>query len=453
MGIWPRWNRRAGSGEPPTLRAALLPFVLAGLLTFALLAVIGAVLQRNVVEDDAISDAKARTQLLAYSAVEPQLTTALLRGDEAAVEKFGDTITRVLNENSEIVRVKLWRSDGSILYSDADQLNGLRFPLSDDKQAALDTPDPQVEIESFDGRVADLRGTENEFDATLGRVLEVYLSLRVENGDQVIFETYQRYDEIRGATGEIWRKLLPWLIGSLLLLWLIQLPMAWSLARRLQARHREREALLARTLDASAVERRRVAADLHDGPVQELAGLSYQLVAAADRPDRSEDELRQSLRDAAGNARVVMRKLRSLLVDIHPPNLHSEGLAAAVTDLAAGVRAKGIAVDVDIAQSLPVTRESEALLFRGAQEALRNVSAHSGARAARVTVAQQNGVVRLSVTDDGKGFSPAERASSQEGGHMGLTLIEELAEHAGGSVAIQSVPGSGTTFTLEVPAT
>src|SRR5437764_5592667 len=104
------------------------------------------------------------------------------------------------------------------------------------------------------------------------------------------------------------------------------------MARGLRQGQLERERLLQRAIDASNAERRRIARDLHDGVVQSLAGVSYSLAAAADRLDGEpgSGDVGLSLRQAAADTRRSMRDLRSLIVEIAPPNLHAEGLEHAV---------------------------------------------------------------------------------------------------------------------------
>ena len=147
-----------------------------------------------------------------------------------------------------------------------------------------------------------------------------------------------------------------------------------------------------------------------------------------------------------------MRRIRSLIVEIHPPNLKSAGLEAAVTDLLAPLPARGIetSLDVDGAHELP--EEVEALLYRAAGEAIRNVERHAGASRVSVRIGRDAGVARLEVADDGVGFTTEERERRRVEGHVGLSLLEELAERLGGRVDVRSAPGSGTTFVLEVPA-
>jgi signal transduction histidine kinase len=93
----------------------------------------------------------------------------------------------------------------------------------------------------------------------------------------------------------------------------------------------------------------------------------------------------------------------------------------------------------------------EALLFRGAQEALRNVQRHSGASRVDVAVGRENGAVTLRVDDDGRGFAPADREAARADGHLGLELLHDLVDHAGGRVDIASAPGGGTSVAIAVP--
>jgi len=110
----------------------------------------------------------------------------------------------------------------------------------------------------------------------------------------------------------------------------IQVPLAYGLGRRLQRGHDERERLLARAIEASDNERRRIAADLHDGIVQDLAGVAFGLAPLAARAG-SDD--RKVLDGSVQRLRQGVRELRTLLVEIHPPRLESAGLESALDDL------------------------------------------------------------------------------------------------------------------------
>jgi signal transduction histidine kinase len=255
------------------------------------------------------------------------------------------------------------------------------------------------------------------------------------------------------STGRrIWVPFAGLLLASLVLLWLVQVPLAWRLARSLQRSQQDREELLVRAVEASADERRRIAADLHDGVVQDLAGISYSLSAAADTPDeRMPPAIRSTLRDAAVGTRDSMRRIRSLLVEIHPPNLRASGLEAALADLVAPLPARGVEVTIDVAEGAALSDDTEQLFYRAAGEAIRNVERHAGARHLSVEVARRDGRARLEIVDDGVGFTQAERERSRSGGHVGLSLLEELAVRMHGTLEVRSAPGDGTSFVLEVP--
>jgi two-component system NarL family sensor kinase len=340
-----------------------------------------------------------------------------------------------------VVRVKLWARDGRILYSDEPRLLDKRYELEADKLEALRSGDTKAEV-------SDLSAPENRFERGRGSLHEVYTRLRTPTGVPILFETYQESESVGATSREIWLPFAVPLLASLLLLWLTQVPLAWRLARRLRTALEERESLLVRSLEASADERRRIAADLHDGPVQDLAGVSYSLNAAAARAPEVSDELR----NAASRTRGAVRQLRSLLVAIHPPNLRTAGLASALKDLLAPLQAAGVATDLDVPDDLRVNGDSELLLFRAASEAVRNVERHARAKHVAVRVQDGDGRVRLEVTDDGAGFVPSDVEQRRAEGHVGLSLLEQLAERAGGSLSVESSPGGGTSFRLEVPS-
>ena len=436
---------RAGGDAAPSVRGAIARFAVAGLVALTALAVAGGLVLRNLSEDEAVNDARRLATLAGRGVVEPSFTDAALAGRPAAL----DALDRVVQErvlSDDIVRVKIWAPDGRIAYSDEPRLIGRTFPLGAEEREAL-------EAGVTDAELSDLSKPENVYERDNGSLLEVYLPIRTEGGRQALFEVYRRQSAVDASGRRILWAVAPVVVGSLLLLWLIQLPLAWRTARRLRDGLREREGLLEAALESSSVERRRVAADLHDGPVQGLAGLAFSLAAAAERaPEGTDPATVQALRDGAAAAREGIRGLRAAVVEINPGRLHDAGLAAAVEDLAAGLRAQGTAVEVDVPADLAVAPASEELLYRAAAEALRNVSAHAGASAVSVRVGVADARARLTVEDDGRGFDAATRARRREEGHLGLALVEDLAAHLGGGAQVRSSSGAGTVVEVEVPA-
>src|SRR5262249_37112434 len=159
---------------------------------------------------------------------------------------------------------------------------------------------------------------ENRFERHFDKLLEVYLPIRGPNGERLLFETYERYSSIAASGRSLWLAFAPAILGTLALLWLIQLPLAWRGARQLREHQLQRERLLQRAIESSELERRRIARDLHDGAVQDLAGVSYSLTAGAQRIE--DPETAALLHEAASGTRRTIRELRSLLVDIYPPD-------------------------------------------------------------------------------------------------------------------------------------
>ncbi len=150
---------------------------------------------------------------------------------------------------------------------------------------------------------------------------------------------------------------------------------------------------------------------------------------------------------AATSTRRSIRSLRSLLVEIYPPNLRQVGLAGAVADL---VAAGPVDVDVDIRidPTIELPERTQEAVYRAIREALSNVRRHARAAHAVVQVESTSpGTVVVTITDDGAGFDPGR----VEAGHVGLRLLADLAHALGGTLTIDSAPGSGTTVAMVVP--
>jgi two-component system, NarL family, sensor kinase len=343
--------------------------MLAGLVALAALAVGGYLVLRPLGEREAVDDARRLATLAGRGVVEPALTDAALDGDTAALARLDRVVQeRVLGD--DVVRVKIWTPEGRIAYSDEPRLIGRRYSLGEDEREVLETGATEAEV-------SDLSDPENVFERDQGSLLEVYLPIRSPGGRLALFEAYRRQSAIDASGRELLTAFLPVVGGALLLLWLVQVPLAWSMARELRGRMRERQSLLETALESSSLERRRVAADLHDGPLQDLAGLAFGLAGAARAaPEDTDPATVAALREGADAAREGTRRLRAAVVDIAPGRLHDEGLEAALGDLAAPLRAAGVEVAIDAPADLAIAAPSEELLYRAAAEALRNVRVH-----------------------------------------------------------------------------
>ncbi|HEX8752295.1 MAG TPA: ATP-binding protein [Solirubrobacterales bacterium] len=437
-----RFPARQSSGDP-SVGGSVIRFALAGVAALAVVGVVTFLVLRDVGTNEALKNARAVTAIIGRGIVEPNLTPAVVRGNPVALARFDKVVEeRVLRD--PIVRVKLWTPTGRIVYSDAHWLIGRRFKLGTDEVASLRNG-------TVDSGVSDLSLPENRSERGLGKLLEVYLPVRDTAGRRYLFEAYQHFSSVASSASSIWLAFLPALIIALIVLYLLQLPIAASMARRLRRRGREREELLERAIDASSAERRRIAANLHDGVVQDLAGLSFNLAAAAERSRSGGDaEAAAELRHGAEQARRSVRGLRGLLVEIYPPSLRQAGLASALSDLVAPVAARGIETEVEVSSGLVLPADDEALIFRVAQEAVRNAVSHAQAHKLDIAVREGAEETTLSVADDGIGFEPAAAESTGEG-HFGLSMLSDLAQEAGARLTVDSSPGAGTRVRLEVP--
>lgn len=234
-------------------------------------------------------------------------------------------------------------------------------------------------------------------------------------------------------------------------------------ARRVQAyeaqqaaHQKEREALLQQAVDASEAERRRIARDLHDGVVQNLAGMAFTLTATASEMKEKDGVngnagLLELLETSAEETRAAMKDLRTLIIEIAPPTLRREGLHAALLEVLRTIEGAGTETRLELPSNMRLRQDRASLIFRVAQEVLRNVAAHAEAKHVSVALKEMNKMAVLRITDDGKGFTQEDVARRRAEGHVGTNAIVELAEEAGGTLDIHSQPGKGTRVTLKVP--
>ena len=433
----------SGSGKRRWWRGRpVLQFATAGLLVLAVLVLAICWLAERAALNEAVKDAHSRSTLLERSVIRPEMPRGLVTSQPAAIADFNRVVQRQVL-GGWLVRVKIWDASGRIVYSDDPRLIGQQF--------TLDPPEVKVlksgTFGTVTGGLSHLDQPENKFEQADRKLYEAYAFTRSPEGQPLLFEAYYRYSDLSTRSNEVLSGFLPISIGALLLFEIITLPLVWRLATRIRQGREERERLLRRAVDASDAERRRIAADLHDGVVQELAGASFALAAAA-KSLHGEPAIAASLDRVAAGVRQSMRSLRSTLVEIYPPNLHTEGLAAALGDLLAPLPGSGLSTSLEGADTLDLSREVAAIVFRVAQESVRNTQRHAQATVLTVKVSTTRETVILTVTDDGRGFDPRQGA---EQGHVGLRLLGDLAAEAGGTFQAHSASGAGTTIRLEVP--
>ncbi len=416
----------------------LVQFVVASLLLFGLTWWATGIFSERAARSEALADARGTTELLARSVAEPAMPRGLVDGDAGAIDRFDrEVLDRLLV--GDVRRIKIWRSDGTVVYSDETQLIGKRFALDDEQLSVLHSGDTE-------GDVSDLRRRENRFESEEGGLLEVYTRIKSPEGEPLLFEAYYSVRTVGQRAAEVLTPFRRITVGALLGLLLVGVPLLGVLTLRLTRASRARERLLQRAIEASEAERRRIARDLHDGVVQELAGTAFALSGIA-REQALGPELRDSLHGTSQALRRSLRQLRSLLVEIHPPGLDATGLGAALEDLTAPASSAGVETSVSVSGVEDAPDHVATLVWRVAQEAIRNAVRHARATRLSVQVRGDERQVRLTVADDGIGFDPD---AASRAGSYGLRGLQSLVEDGGGRVRVDSAPGAGTTVRMVV---
>jgi PAS domain S-box-containing protein len=213
---------------------------------------------------------------------------------------------------------------------------------------------------------------------------------------------------------------------------------------------RERERLeqdLRRQAAAIAAneERANLARELHDSVTQALFSMGLTMRALELLLDRDPDAVRDKLHELQDLQKDALAEMRTLIFELRPQGLETDGLAQALRNHAAAVQGRtglGVAVEVETDERLPL--DMEEAFYRIAQEALHNVVKHANASQARITLRRVGRELRLAVEDDGVGFDP----DVVPRGHLGLIGMQQRAERIGGELEIGSRAGRGTRVRL-----
>jgi signal transduction histidine kinase len=395
----------------------------------------------SAAEREAVHEAGSAGELSARVALAPFLTPGLVERNQADVEAL-DAAGRSFKDISDVVRLKVWSEKQQVLWSDERILDGQFFELEPEEFELFETQGSAIDV-------SDLSKDENFAEVADGndKLLEVYFGTRTTDGQPILVESYFDYSMVTERETELRSSFMPLVILGLGLLTLAQVPLAILLARRLNRAQRERERLLERVIHASDAERRRIAAEVHDGAVQDLIGISYSLEANA---DTAPAPINDTLHELASSTRTTVRRLRSILNSIYPVDVPPDGWAAGFNDLIQALELNGVRVQLDV-EDVPLAPMDEMLMLRVTREALRNVAAH--AEAEHVVVRLQSarmGKLVLEVRDDGRGFTADKADSSRSAGHLGLQLLHDLADDVGADLTIDSTPGQGTSIRLEL---
>jgi two-component system NarL family sensor kinase len=433
-------DSRDGSAGLRSLRGAVGATIAFTALSLIALGIGWAWLFQRTSQSSAVQDAGRYGELSGRAALAPFVTDDLLIGTTEALRSM-DIAGRALMSEGGASHVKVWSVEGRVLWSDEKDLIGRTFEFEEDEKELLDGEGVLANLSKLDK-------DENQFEIEAGEtsLLQVYFGWKTASGTPMVVETYYPTSLIDSRAADQRRSFLPLLLGGLGLLIMAQVPLARALTHRLKRLQTEREHLLERVIDSSDSERRRIAAEVHDGAVQELIGITFSLSAAA---DEAPAPMSERLGGLAVATRHTVRSLRSLLNSIYPVQVPENGWAAGLDDIIAALRQRGVMVDIDV-PDVRLSPANELLLLRVSLEVLRNVDAHAHASEVTITMTKNNRSVKLLITDNGLGFDQETAASQRKVGHLGLQLLRDLTEDMGAVLVVDSTPGSGTTVNLEL---
>jgi PAS domain S-box-containing protein len=209
----------------------------------------------------------------------------------------------------------------------------------------------------------------------------------------------------------------------------------------------ERQRLIVQLLSAQEEERGRIATAVHDDSIQAMAAVSMRLETLAGKlDDRHHGELDRLRRDAA----EALQSLRALVFELEPTALHRQGLAVALETYCEHQGEDDLELAFEARTETEPDETTRVLLFRMAREAIVNAKKHARASRIEVLLSQGDGWL-VRVRDDGAGFDP-EKAMRVRLGHLGLASMRERLQTAGGTLAIDSIEGEGTTMEIWVPS-
>ncbi|WP_232676891.1 sensor histidine kinase [Nocardioides sp. R-C-SC26] len=400
---------------------------------------------RQAADREARAEARSINEVLAESVVAPAVRADFVDGNTGALDRF-DRAVKYRLEVGSVTHVNIWGRGGKLIYTTAsgearERLRlGVKLPLTGAQQRVLrDGGTGEVVLGD------DVPFAKNPTGAASGTV-QIFTKLIARNGTPLLFEAFYSLDDLEQRRQQIYQPFRWITLSALALLLILVTPIIWVLTRDVRRAGDERERLLQTGLDASDAERRRIARDLHDGVVQDLAGTSFHLAGLA-RDDSVAPQVRAQMTAANDSLRDSLKGLRALLAEIHPPEIQADGLGAALGDLIAPAAAVGVSASVSVIGADGASDEIASLVLRVAQEAVRNALRHAQASTLAVTVRSDGRILTLEVVDDGVGFTPTAPRSAE---HYGLKGMSSLVRDRGGELTVTSAPGEGTEVRLEV---
>jgi signal transduction histidine kinase len=434
--------------------------------------VIGAWVSQQI-EQSVLNRTAAITALYVDSFVSPHLQS-LQDGDRLSPNELAD-LGRLLAETSlgqQIVSFKIWSSEGQVLYNPAPDQIDRQYGIGD----AL--------AEAFSGNVnaslSDLEDPENEYERQYwDRLIETYAPVRATGSDEIIAvsEFYQLPDDLAAEIQTA--QMGSWLVVGVatLAMYLLLASLVSRASKTILSQQEALEEQLAQVRDLLTKNRRlhnrvrraagrtttlnerflrRISADLHDGPGQDLALALMRIEpmaefcanCAVNVPDlETQLDNLQIINNAVTSA---LKELRIISVGLRLPELThlspEEVAQRAVRDYQRKT-GQTVALKVD-GMPAEISVQVKITLYRVLQESLMNGFAHAGGANQSVYVRQVNGSLVAEVSDNGKGF---DLQMAGQDGHLGLAGMRERVELLGGTFILETAPGQGARVCVTIP--
>lgn len=449
-------------------------FMLGSLAILAVgMVIIGAWVTRQI-EGGVVDRTAATTALYVDSLVAPPLQD-LAESDALTAESIDrlDWLFADTPLGKEVAVFQVWDPTGRIVYGTVPSLVGQQFPVKDELAQAL-AGEVSADIGQPEG-AADLPA-----DIPRDDLIEIYSPIRSRSTGEVFAaaEFYYATDALAGDVAAAQRR--SWLVvgGVTLVIYLLlatfiqrisntvrqqqrklsdQVVRLTKMIRQNQELHERVQGAAARTAALNERFLRRLSAELHDGPAQEisLALLRLDHLAAlagtSERDESVKTDIERELEVIQGSLRRSLQEVRATSSGLLLPHLGALTVGQTLEHVVRGhQRRTGLAAEIvqcDLPDQAPLA--TKIALYRIIQEALNNAWRHADGAASTVTVSGSDGQLSIEVADAGPGFDPSVADGSET--HLGLVSMRERAASLGGQFQIDSAPGRGTRAIATLP--
>lgn len=351
-----------------------------------------------------------------------------------------DVAVRVNVLGGETIRVKVWTRDGTIVYSDAEELIGKQFGLPTHAVLAFNAGN--------ETHVSDLSDPAHAFDRGHGELIEFYIALPdAADGTTFVAEVEQDASGLNRALSQITRSVWISIVIGLVAIGIVMAVGVAARTREMNRRRRQAEDLLESSFSAQETERRRVVSALHDDIGQPMYRLLYGIEGSRAKLDPTDpiaielDHLGEVVRDMDSTLRNELRMLHFELAA-------DAGLGVALEELTDLTRRE---TDLEVHLAIAIEHDPSAVhrteLYRAAREAITNVRKHAGAARVDIRLTGDAQRLTLEVVDDGIGTG----GFTDPG--LGLSTTQQRFKSLDGDVTLEGVSSGGTRFCAWLPRT